>query len=140
MKTFREMGLIRYCLLGFIPLLIFSWEPLFAQTKSMDLLSVGSYADLSSFDPHAASTTDMDQHLVNVYVPLVGISDEDPNQFKPVLAESWSISADGLPYIYHLRKGVEFTDGTDFNATAAKFNFDRFLTSLEGKRILSPER
>ncbi|MDR4948085.1 ABC transporter substrate-binding protein [Neobacillus cucumis] len=44
---------------------------------------------------------------------------------KPALAESWEISPDGLEYTFHLRKGVKFQDGTDFNAAAVEFNFRR---------------
>jgi peptide/nickel transport system substrate-binding protein len=43
------------------------------------------------------------------------------------LAESWEVSADGLQITFHLRQGVKFHDGTDFNADAVKFQFDRIL-------------
>lgn len=39
---------------------------------------------------------------------------------------------DGLVYTFHLRKGVKFHDGTDFNAEAVKVNFDR-VTNPENK-------
>src|SRR5438094_8932586 len=45
--------------------------------------------------------------------------------FGPGLAEKWEASQDGLTYTFHLRKGVKFHDGTDFNAKAVKFTFDR---------------
>ena len=43
----------------------------------------------------------------------------------PVLAESHTVSPDGLVYTFKLRKGVKFHDGTDFGAGAVKVNLDR---------------
>jgi len=76
---------------GTIFLVMFSSGGLSAQGKA-DILSVGLYQELSSFDPHTSTTTDQDIHLLNVYESLVGMSDADPADFKPVLAESWSVS------------------------------------------------
>jgi ABC-type transport system substrate-binding protein len=44
---------------------------------------------------------------------------------QPALAEKWEVSDDGLEFTFYLRKGVKFHDGTDFNADAVKFSFDR---------------
>jgi peptide/nickel transport system substrate-binding protein len=49
----------------------------------------------------------------------------------PALAESWEISDDGLDYTFTLREGVKFHDGTDFNADAVCFNFERWY-NFEG--------
>ncbi|WP_046563982.1 ABC transporter substrate-binding protein [Micromonospora sp. HK10] len=43
------------------------------------------------------------------------------------LAESWEHDPDGKVWTFHLRKGVKFHDGTDFNAAAVCFNFDRWF-------------
>lgn len=45
---------------------------------------------------------------------------------EPDLATSWSASADGLAWTFHLRHDVTFQDGTPFNAEAVKFNIDRW--------------
>jgi peptide/nickel transport system substrate-binding protein len=47
---------------------------------------------------------------------------------RPGLAESWEQDKnDKTKWIFHLRRGVEFHDGTDWNADAAIWNLDRFL-------------
>ncbi|MCB5635043.1 ABC transporter substrate-binding protein, partial [Bifidobacterium animalis] len=42
-----------------------------------------------------------------------------------VLAESYTVSDDGLTYTVKLRAGIKFQDGTDFNAAAVTANLDR---------------
>jgi peptide/nickel transport system substrate-binding protein len=44
----------------------------------------------------------------------------------PGLAETWEADAAGTAWTFHLRSGVKFHDGTDFNADAVCFNFDRW--------------
>lgn len=44
----------------------------------------------------------------------------------PGLAESWEVSEDGLEWTFHLREGVKFHDGTDFNADAVLVNWNRW--------------
>lgn len=53
------------------------------------------------------------------------IRDKRDKKFKPYLATSWTVSSDGRTYTFRLRPGVKFHDGTQFNAAAVKFNFDR---------------
>lgn len=50
------------------------------------------------------------------------------------LATSYDISDDGLVYTFHLREGVEFPDGTPFNADAVVFTLERIegIDTAEG--------
>jgi len=47
---------------------------------------------------------------------------------EPALATDWSVSDDGLTWTFNLRKGVKFSDGTEFNATHVKYSIDRGLS------------
>src|SRR5262249_61254195 len=59
-----------------------------------------------------------------IVVTLVTFPDES-TQVDPGLAESWTISRDGLRYTFKLRRGITFHDGTPFNAEAVKFSIER---------------
>ena len=63
-------------------------------------------ADLRTLDPHYAAAT-MDRAVVDmVFNGLVRYRPGDITVFEPDLAESWEVSADGLVWTFHLRKGV----------------------------------
>lgn len=78
-------------------------------------------------DPHSLDPADEItvggglESQVALYERLVNV-DADAS-FKPGLAKSWKISNDGLTYTFHLRKGVKFHDGTDFNAEAVRLTW-----------------
>jgi len=44
----------------------------------------------------------------------------------PALATSWKADPSGKVWTFNLREGVKFHDGTDFNAAAVCYNFDRW--------------
>jgi peptide/nickel transport system substrate-binding protein len=45
----------------------------------------------------------------------------------PGLAESYEVKGDGDVYVFNLRKGVTFTDGTPFTADTVKWSIDRVI-------------
>lgn len=51
-------------------------------------------------------------------------------EFRPGLAETWEMSDGGKVWTFHLRKGVKFHDGTDFDAAAVRANAER---AIDGK-------
>src|SRR5437899_11889144 len=48
------------------------------------------------------------------------------NPLAPSLAESWSVSPDGLAYEFVLRKGVKFHNGDTVSAEDVKFSLERY--------------
>ncbi|MGI8854889.1 MAG: ABC transporter substrate-binding protein [Thermomicrobiales bacterium] len=80
-------------------------------------------ADPDTLDPNV---TPFAQVVVqNLYDTLI-VRDRDFS-FKSGLATSWTASADGLSYTFKLRQGINFHDGTPFDASAAKFTFDHIV-------------
>jgi len=70
------------------------------------------------------------QVIMNSGAALVYIrpgSGAGPEDFVPGLATRWSVSLDGLRWTFDLRQGLQFYDGTEFNATHVKYSFDRSL-------------
>ncbi len=61
----------------------------------------------------------------NIFNSLLTITPPPELKIVPALAKSWEVLADGRTYVFHLEEGVKFHDGTDFDAHAAKWNFDR---------------
>ncbi|WP_200551687.1 glutathione ABC transporter substrate-binding protein GsiB [Kosakonia sp. LAM2021] len=85
------------------------------------VVAVGS--NFTTLDPYDANDTLSQAVAKSFYQGLFGL-DKDM-QLENVLAESYSVSADGMVYTVNLRHGVKFQDGTDFDAAAVKANLDR---------------
>jgi peptide/nickel transport system substrate-binding protein len=89
-----------------------------------NVLNVGKYGALATYDPHAGGLDTMWWTLNNFYESLLDMN-EDIATFRPVLATSWQVSRDGKVYTFKLREGVKFADGAPFDATAVKLSIER---------------
>lgn len=89
-------------------------------------ISIGLQQEPTSLDPTADATASIDGMLAhNVYESLTTVAED--GSVRPDLAESWTISQDGLVYRFDLHEGVTFHDGTAFDANDVKFAFDRAM-------------
>jgi peptide/nickel transport system substrate-binding protein len=88
-------------------------------------VSMGITSSPTSLDPNVASGANDALVMRQIFDSLV-VENED-HEFEPWLADSWDISEDGTSYTFHLKEGVKFQDGTDFDAEAVKTNIDRIL-------------
>jgi peptide/nickel transport system substrate-binding protein len=89
-----------------------------------NVLNVGKYGQLSSYDPHAGALDTMWWTLNNFYESLVDLND-DISGLRPVLATAWQVAPSGKIYTLTLRSGVKFNDGTVFDAAAVKLSVER---------------
>jgi peptide/nickel transport system substrate-binding protein len=78
------------------------------------------YANLDPNQNFWIESRSIDRNLVD------SLTDQDPKtgRIVPWLATSWTESADARVYTFTLRKGVTFSDGEKFDATAVKTAFD----------------
>lgn len=56
---------------------------------------------------------------------------EDASKIVPWLAKSWEINEDATRYVFHLRDDVTFSDGSTFDASVVKENFE-VLAKISG--------
>lgn len=84
--------------------------------------------NVGTLNPHRYSPNQMFAQAM-VYEPLVRYGLD--GKVHPCLAERWDISTDGREYTIHLRKGVVFSDGTPFDASAVKKNIDSVQANAE---------
>src|SRR6266851_10157527 len=99
--------------------------------KKGGTMRVGFGVDITTLDPHLSGSKIDRQVYHNLYDPLL-ILDEKLG-IQPNLAESWQ-TPDPKTLILKLRQGVKFHDGTDFNAEAARINFDRMANDPKSVR------
>ena len=87
---------------------------------------IGTQLEPPVLDPTANPAAAISEVLYgNVYEGLVQFAADGSAQ--PRLARSWEISDDGLAYVFHLKSGVRFHDGSEFDAAAAKYSLERIL-------------
>lgn len=62
-----------------------------------------------------------------LYETLLGLDKAQPGKLTPALAESYEMKDGGKQLVYHLRKGVKWSDGVEFTAKDVKWTYDRAI-------------
>ncbi|KGX88141.1 ABC transporter substrate-binding protein [Pontibacillus litoralis] len=95
-------------------------------SSSKDTLIYARGGDSTALDPITTTEGETFRVTENIFETLLNYK-EDSTEITPGLAKEWEVSEDGLTYTFMLEEGVKFHDGTDFNAEAVVFNFERWM-------------
>jgi peptide/nickel transport system substrate-binding protein len=104
----------------------------------------------TNLDPHQIFDVPMQTVMLNVYDNLYRY-ENDPPQIVPWLAESHTVSADGLTWEFKLRPNIKFHDGSDLTAADVVYSFHRvlglhlapaaaFLPILKPENVTAPDK
>ena len=87
-----------------------------------------------SYDGHREGTFGMLHPLAPSYNTLLRIDPTDRTGTRPVpdLAESWTVTPDGLTYTFKLRQGVRFHDGSLMTSRDVKASYDKIIFPAAG--------
>ncbi len=99
-----------------------------------DTLVVGLAVDLASIDPAVAMENwQVPYPCYERLVKYKTTSDgKASTEVGPSLAKSWTVSDDGLVWTFKLEPGHKFADGSNVDAAAVKFSFDRVKAIKKG--------
>jgi peptide/nickel transport system substrate-binding protein len=100
------------------------------ETKKSNQLLYLCQKEAQTLDPAQAQDYFSARIIANIYEGLVKFK-PGTVEVEPCLATGWEISPDGLRWIFKLRSGVTFHDGTPFNADTVKLSIDRQLNKKE---------
>ena len=81
------------------------------------------YSDPPTLDPHIAQDSTSASIILELYSGLVTLGTD--LQIAPDLAESWTISDDGMKYTFTLRDNAKFHDGKKITASDFLWSFNR---------------
>jgi peptide/nickel transport system substrate-binding protein len=119
----RPMKLLAFLLVA--PIVLVSAAPVAAAPEGQITWAVHFTLAPTLFEP--AETPGLITPFMFLYALHDALVKPMPGtNMAPSLADSWSLSPDGLVYEFVLRKGVKFHDGEPVTADDAKFSFERY--------------
>lgn len=109
-------------------------SPAAAQTPARGgrLVFAVSMGEPVNYDCHGANSLASMYRLAPHYSTLLQIDPQDFTRVAGDIAESWSVSADGLVYSFKLRRNVKFHDGTALTAADVRTSLERIRNPAPG--------
>lgn len=102
---------------------------------STERIVVAVMQDPDFLDPHRAAASGTYEMMFNVFEGL--LKPDSKGNVIPAIAESYSISPDGLTYTFRLREGVKFHNGREVTMTDVLYSLNRLKGSGEVRGLSS---
>ncbi|EJL52286.1 MULTISPECIES: ABC transporter substrate-binding protein [unclassified Rhizobium] len=97
----------------------------FAETPKDTLVEGFAIDDIITMDPGEAFELSTAEVTSNTYSLLVRLDMGDTSKVKGDLADSWTVSDDGLTYTFKLKPGMKFASGNPITAEDVAWSFER---------------
>lgn len=88
-------------------------------------IPLSGYSDIKTLDPALATDASAITPINMIFTGLVDL--DDHLQVHDELAQSHSVSADGLTWTFKLKPGLKFSDGTPLTSKDVAYSIDRAL-------------
>lgn len=110
-----------------LSLILMSGAPAFAETPADTLVEGWAIDDIITMDPGEAFELSTAEVTANTYSYLVRLDLNDTSKVVGDLAESWTVSDDGLTYTFKLKPGLKFASGNPVTAEDVAYSFERVV-------------
>jgi len=97
----------------------------FKSSDPTTLYDITGAGDTDTLDPAWNYESAGDAIILNVYEQLVTYNGTDATSFVPALATDWTISDDGMTYVFNIRQGVKFHNGADMTPEDVAYSLQR---------------
>lgn len=124
----RSIRAVLLAVLATTLLAVVACTPGTTPTAALRRLNVGATIEPPTMDPSSNTAAAVPQvMLYNVYETLIRVDAE--GQIRPLLAQRWDVSADGLTYTFQLNPAAKFASGTPVDAKAVIASIERIKSS-----------
>ncbi|UDF32905.1 UNVERIFIED_ORG: ABC transporter substrate-binding protein (plasmid) [Roseateles sp. XES5] len=101
--------------------------PAFAETPADTLVQAWAIDDTITLDPAESFELSPAEFIGNAYDMLVRLDIDDTTKVKGGVADSWTVSDDGLTYTFKLKPGIKFASGNPVTAEDVAWSFERVV-------------
>ena len=105
--------------------MVLSAAAVMAATPGDTLVMAWQFDDIITLDPAEIFEFSGAEFAGNTYDRLIGFDVDDVSKIYGIIAESWTVSADGRTYTFKIRKGVKFASGNPLTAEDVAFSLQR---------------